>query len=230
MLQAIGLGFVAQASLILCGLIVFWVKVPSRVTGALGGLGAGLLLGAIAFDLVPTAQSLSSAELAVWTLGGAAIFVISDRIVEAKYGGEGGSAALGIVIGSIVDGVPESLIFGIQIATGVPISVAFLVAVFVSNVPQALAPSADLATAGWSKAKLVGMWTMVAAACGVAAAFGWGAATVTSDANGQRAAAIAIGGVLAMLTDSLMPFSFERAKDWAGVFTVIGFAASLAMS
>jgi ZIP family zinc transporter len=230
MLQAFSLGLVAQLSLVICGLIVFWVKVPSKVTGVLGGLGAGLLLGAVAFDLVPSAELLSPVELALWTLGGAAVFVVSDRIVEAKFDSKGGTAALGIVIGSIIDGVPESLIFGIQVATGVPISVAFLVAVFVSNVPQALAPSADLATSGWSMPKLVGMWAAVAVACGVAAALGWGAASLTSDANGQRAAAFAIGGVLAMLTDSLMPFSFERAEDWAGVWTVIGFAASLAMS
>jgi zinc transporter, ZIP family len=214
---------------VLCGLVVFWVTVSRRVVGAMAGLGAGLLIGAIAFDLIPGTKSLSEFEVALWMLGGAAVFVVSDRLVERKFGSEGPSAALGIVIGSIVDGVPESLIFGIQIAAGIPISIAFLTAVFVSNVPQALAPSADLAQAGWGKGKLVGMWVGVAAACGVAAALGYGVADLTAAANGDRASALAIGGVLAMLTDSLMPFSVERGGAAAGVWTVVGFCAALAM-
>jgi ZIP family zinc transporter len=229
MLQAVGLGFLAQTSLILCGLVVFWISVPSGIVGGLGGVGAGLLLGAVAFDLVPSAEQLSDLEIALWMVVGAAVFLLSDRWVDKRFGEQGPSAALGIVIGSVIDGVPESLIFGIQIAMGISISTAFLVAVFVSNVPQALAPSADLVKAGWGKGKLVGLWTLVAVACGVAAAVGWGAATATSDANGARAAALAMGGVLTMLTDSLMPFSFDRAKAWAGVWTAIGFVAALAM-
>ncbi len=229
MLQAVGLGFIAQASLILAGLVVFYWRASPRVVGALGGLGAGLLLGAIAIDLLPSAEDLTHPETAAWMLAGAAVFLISDRLVEAKFGDEGPSAALGIVIGSIIDGVPESLIFGIQIAAGLAISPAFLGAVFVSNVPQALAPSADLAKAGWSKAKVVGMWAVVAVACGVAAGLGYLAVEFTASATGARASAFAIGGVLAMLTDSLMPFSYERARDWAGVWAVVGFIASIAM-
>jgi ZIP family zinc transporter len=35
------------------------------------------------------------------------------------------------------------------------------------------------------------------------------------------------GGLLAMLTNSLMPFAFDRAKDLAGVATVVGFCPTL---
>ena len=229
MLEAIGLGMVAQVSLVVCGFIVFWVKFPKKVIGAFAGLGAGLLIGAIAFDLVPGARDLSDLMVAVWMLGGAAVFVLSDKLIEARFGSEGATAALGIVIGSVIDGVPESLIFGIQLAAGVPISVAFLVAVIVSNVPQAIAPSADLAAAGWSKLRLVGMWAAVMVACGIASALGYGLAYISSAATGDHISAFAIGGVLAMLTDSLMPFSFEKGGSMAGVWTVIGFCAALAM-
>ena len=83
---------------------------------------------------------------------------------------------MGIVVGSVVDGVPESLIFGIQIAAGSAVSAGFLAAVLVSNVPQAIAPSADLANAGWSAGRTARLWLAVVAS-GVAAALGWLGAT-----------------------------------------------------
>ena len=231
MFKAFGLGFVAQSALILCGLVVFWAKTPTRVIGALGGLGAGLLLGAIAFDLVPDAAVLANWELALWMLGGAAVFVIADRIVEARLGEDGGGAALGIVVGSIVDGVPESLIFGIQIAMGLPVSVSFVAAVFVSNIPQALAPSADMAASGWSKGRLVAMWAMVASGLrlGLGTRLGYRRGRLGRQRGPRRRARDGRSRPV-MLANSLIPFSYERGKAWAGILTVVGFLASLIMS
>ena len=101
--------------------------------GVLAGFGAGALIEAVAFDLVAEAQDLSSLQFAVWMLVGAAILLIGDRVVDRRFGDEGGGGAMGIVVGSMVDGVPESAIFGIQVATGYPITVSFFAAVFVSN-------------------------------------------------------------------------------------------------
>lgn len=229
MLEAVLLGAAAQSSLILSGVVVYGVTVPSRVIGWLAGFGAGALIAAIAFDLIPESNVLALWEAAVWLLIGALVFVLADRIVEAKFGGEGasGPAPLGIVVGSVVDGVPESLIFGIQIASGQAISAAFLAAVFLSNIPQALAPSADLAKEGWRWTRMLGMWGVVVVACGVTAGLGYVVADAFGAAGG-RAAAFAAGGLLAMLTDSLMPYAFDRGGSWAGVWTVVGFAASMA--
>jgi ZIP family zinc transporter len=188
-------------------------------------------LGAIAFSLIPQAAAALSAPLiAVWLLTGAFAYLVSDRLVERRFGGGGAGAALGIVVGAVVDGLPESAIFGIQLATGQPISSAFLLAVWVSNIPQALAPSVELAQKGWPAARLVGMWAIVGIACGLAAGLGFLLGAVVPSVTSGRAAAFAAGGLLAMLADSLMPFAFERSGAWAGIFTVVGFAVSLAMS
>ena len=227
MLHAILLGAAAQSSLILSGLLVYWIRVPTKVIGALAGFGAGALVGAIAFELIPETEALD--QIALWLLGGAAVFILSDRLVEARFGGaeSSGPAPLGIVVGSVVDGVPESAIFGIQVASGSPISATFLGAVFISNVPQALAPSADLASAGWRWTRMLAMWSVVVIACGVNAGLGYAVAQV-SGVTGDRAAAFAAGGLLAMLTDSLVPYAYDRGGSWAGAWTVVGFALSLA--
>ena len=124
------------------------------------------------------------------------IFLIGDAVVEKRFGKEGAGASMGIVVGSVVDGVPESIIFGIQIGAGLTVSPSFMAAVFVSNIPQAIAPSADLRAAGWSAAKLAQLWGLVVLSCGIAAALGFVVAQVAVDAMGDRAAAIAAGGLL----------------------------------
>lgn len=228
LLQAFALGTLAQSSLLLAGLFACWVKVPSRLVGILAGFGAGAMISAIAFDLVPEAQEhIAVWDTVLWMLIGVAILMLGDRFVDKKFGTTGVGGAMGIVVGSVVDGVPESLIFGIQLGTGSTISLGFLAAVFISNIPQALAPSAELVEHGWSVRRLGTLWLMVVLACGVAAALGYLATVALPDAFGDRAAALAAGGLLAMLTNSLMPFAYERGKEWAGAATVVGFCLAM---
>jgi len=146
-----------------------------------------------------------------------------------SIGSEGAAGALGIVVGAVVDGVPETIIFGISLARGAGVSLAFIAAVFVSNIPQAIAPSADLAASGWSRRRVALLWTWVLLACGVASVAGYGAGVLSGQVNGARMAGFACGGILAMLSNSLLPFAAERAPA-AGFWTVLGFCASFAMS
>ncbi|HET9084032.1 MAG TPA: hypothetical protein VFN41_06465 [Candidatus Limnocylindrales bacterium] len=235
MLQAFALGAIAQASLLLSGVVPFFLRIPDRIVGVLAGIGAGALIGAVAFDLVP--EAISNAEVALWFIVGAGIFLILDKIIEDRFGGgneeedgdgDGAGGPLGIVLGSVVDGVPESVIFGIQLAAGMPISIAFLAAVFISNIPQALAPSADLISSGWKAGRMIAMWGAVVLACGIASALGWLAASNVETVTGARMAAIAAGGLLAMLTASLVPFAYQKGGAWAAMGTVVGFCGALA--
>ena len=232
MLDALVLGALAQSALILAGLIVYFVNVSDRIVGIIAGYGVGALLGAIAFDLIPESDVLPVLESSFWLLFGAAVFIVADALVERKFGGDdsGGGSPLGIVIGSVVDGIPESIIFGIGVATLQPVSIPFLAAVWISNIPQALAPSAELVKQGWSKGRMTGMWAAVVIACGIAAGVGFLVATALGDATGARPAAFAAGGLLAMLTNSLVPFSYQRAGALAGIGAVVGFGLAVASS
>ena len=228
MLEAFGLGVLGASSLLFAGLVACWLDVPARLVGILAGFGAGALIAAISFDLVVEAEDvLELWQFALWMLIGVAVFLVADKVVETRFGQAGVGGAMGIVVGSVVDGVPESIIFGIQVGTDFPISLSFMVAVFVSNIPQSIAPSADLSAAGWTARRVGTLWFWVVLACGIAAALGYLATDLTSDAQGGRAAALAAGGLLAMLTNSLMPFAFERGLALAGAATAVGFCLSL---
>lgn len=227
MIGAFAFGALAQSSLLLAGLFACRVTVSRRVVGALAGIGAGAMLAAISFDLVAEAEELSASQFGLWMLVGVAVFLVGDRAVERRFGDAGTGGAMGIVVGSVVDGVPESAIFGIQLATGFPLSASFLAAVLVSNVPQAIAPSADLAAAGWSARRIGRLWLVVVVACGSASALGYLGGELTAGITGERMAALAAGGLLAMLTNSLIPFAYERGGALAGIGTVVGFSVSL---
>jgi len=228
MLEAFGWGFLAQSSLLVAGLLVCWVTVPTKVVGILGGFGAGAMIAAVSFDLLPEAEvHIELWQTGLWMLVGVAVFLLADQLVERRFGSEGAGGAMGIVVGSVVDGVPESAILGIQVGIGITISLGFVAAVFISNIPQAVAPSADLAASGWGPRKLGQLWLLVVLACGVAAALSFLGTDLTSGVVGDRAAALAAGGLLAMLTNSLIPFSFERGGSLAGAATALGFCLSV---
>src|SRR5262245_52734500 len=226
MLNAFVLGAVSQLSLIFSGLLVFLVSVPKRLVGALAAFGAGALIAAVARDLLPEAHVLQLLQASLWAMVGAGTFILGERYVDRKFGAEGAAGALGIVVGAVVDGVPESIIFGIQLASGEPLSIAFVAAVFVSNIPQAIAPSADLAATGWNWRRVAGLWSWVVLACGIASVVGDAATSAVPAVHGARMAAF---GILAMLSNSLIPFAHERSRG-AGLWTVVGFCASFAMS
>lgn len=226
MLEAFLVGSLAQSSLFLMGLLVYAIKVPSKVVGQLAGFGAGALLGAAAFDLVPEAQaSLDNLEIGIWLLVGATVFVVADRIIERRFGDSG---AMGIVVGNVNDALPESLIFGIQLGGGMALSLPFVASVWISNIPQVMPPAADLAASGWKMGKQALLWGTVVIVAGVCSALGFVIAEAISDANGARLAAFTIGGLVTMLTTSMIPFAYEKGGMASGVWAVVAFGMTLA--
>ena len=74
------------------------------------------------------------------------------------------------------------------------------------------------------------LWAGVVLACGLAAGLGYLLTQLDPSLSGDRMAALAAGGLIAMLTNSLMPFAFERGGAQAGIWTVVGFAVAVAPS
>ena len=133
-------------------------------------------------------------------------------------------------LGALLDGVPEAFVLGITLAVGGSVSVAFVTAVFVSNVPQGIAGTASLRTAGYTDKHIFRMWLGLTLTCAAVAAIGFAVADSVQN-QGLYAGAFAAGAVLTMLADSMMPEAFEHGGPSVGVLTVLGYlvAASLAV-
>ena len=52
------------------------------------------------------------------------------------------------MLGAVLDGIPESVVIGASLLTGETASVAVIVAVFLSNIPESISASSDLLR-GW---------------------------------------------------------------------------------
>jgi ZIP family zinc transporter len=202
--------------------------------------GAGVLISAVAYELfLEATESANNREWATAGLfAGSLTFFVGDTLID-RMGGEGrksmvgrqaGAAALAIVLGIVLDGIPESFVVGIDLLSGEGISVAFIAAVFLSNLPESAAATSGLSKAGWSSARIYGLWTGVTLVAGVAAAIANGAFEGASPDWIAFVLAFAAGAILTMLADTLMPEAFEKGGRVAGLLVTLGFAAAVFIS
>lgn len=237
MLLAAFWGGLAAASL-LVGFYLASRGLSNRSIGMVMGFGAGALLSAIAYELVPESLlDTGGFALSIFFTLGAFTFFGIDWMIDHRGGAdrkdiEGQQVGSGsaIFVGTLLDNIPESIILGMGLASGGAINVAFLVAVFISNLPEGVAGSLNLEAAGHSQQEIFRMWTwlvLISAAC---AGLGYLMITWLPNADGRYAQAFAAGAMLTMLADAMMPEAFEHGGKLVGLLTVMGFLASAILS
>jgi ZIP family zinc transporter len=233
-------GLVASSSLILGGLAALVLPVERRVLGLVMAFGAGVLISAVAFELVQEAfdTSAGAGGIAVGLLAGSIVFFVGDLLID-RMGGEGrkrstGEQATGsglaIVLGIVLDGIPESLVLGLTVLQAGTVSVALLVAVFLSYLPEAIAATTGLASSGWAHSRIIGLWVLVTLVSGLAALLGYVALDTASPRMLAFVLSFAAGAILTMLADTMMPEAFENSGRLVGVVTTLGFALAFAIS
>jgi ZIP family zinc transporter len=238
MIEAFVWGAVGASALLVGALVAYWTTPRPKVIAAVMALGAGLLIGSVAFELID--EALETAEVGrvgVYTLVGAAIFTIGDWLLERRgagdrkdtNGAQASGAPLAIVFGSVLDGIPESFVLGLTVLQG-GVSVALLVGVMLSNLPEGMSSSSGLRAAGWPLGRVVWMWLAVIAVAAVSAALGYVLLDPASGRSGAFAQAFAAGALLAMVADTLLPEAYEVEGVATGSLVAIGFAISLMLS
>jgi len=135
-----------------------------------------------------------------------------------------------IAVGALIDGIPESIAIGLSILHGGAVSVATVAAIFLSNLPEGLSSSAGMRKAGRSAAYVFGVWTTIAVACGLASLAGYAVFGALSPFIVAATTAVAAGGMLAMIVDTMIPEAFAETHDWARRFVVLGFLISFTLT
>ena len=224
---------VAASSLLVGALVAFAFQIPRRVLGLIMGFGAGVLISAVAYELVEEAVAVSADRFAVAAgfAAGALVFYGGDVAIDRRASGRG-SRGLALALGAVLDGIPESVVIGVSFLAGEEASAAVIVAVFLSNVPEAISASSDLLASGWTRGKVLAMWGMVVLASALAAGLGYVALEGASGSWIGAIQAFAAGGILTMLADEMIPEAFENTEHnkSVGLMLALGFAVSAVLS
>ena len=237
---AFGWGLLAGSSLIIGAVIAFLIRIPLRVIGLIMGFGAGVLISAVAFDLIDEAveKSVGSGWTALGLFSGCLVFFLGDRAIDSLGGGqrkdatgihdeEGkGGSSLSIVLGTVLDGIPESMVIGLTIFEGGAVGAAYLAAVFISNIPESISASSGLVAGGWRKSRVLWMWVAIALVSALSSLAGFSLFQHSSSDVTAFVLAFAGGAILTMLANTMMPEAFEHGGKWVGIMTTLGFATA----
>ncbi len=239
MLEAAFWGLVGGLALVVGAVIGLTFPTSQRVIGLVMGFGAGVLISALAFDLTEEAFARGGTDSVAFGLaGGALAFFIGDRLIDRRGGEhrkrsdgqqECGSANA-IVLGALMDGIPESVAIGISLVGGASVAAPVVIAVFLSNIPESLSAATGLAKAGHSRRYVLGLWLGVMAVSGIAAALGFQFLGGLSEDAIAGIQAFAAGAILTMLADTMMPEAFVSGGSEVGLITVLGFSLAFFLS
>jgi ZIP family zinc transporter len=236
---ALGWGALAASSLVCGALLTFARSWSPRQVGVVLAFGAGALISAVSYELAQEGIALGGAGYTGLGLAlGALVYYGLDGAIarrsetgrgrKGRAGGTGAGTAL--ALGAFLDGIPEQAVLGISIAAGGGVGVSLLVAIFVSNLPEAIGSADDMRKAGTSRAAILRLWLGVAAVCTLATVGGYLAADVASGGFKATIDGFAAGALVVMLIDSMIPDAREDAGRAAGLVTVLGFAVAAGLS
>jgi zinc transporter, ZIP family len=238
MAEAAGWGLFGASSLLLGAIIGLKLPISTRLIGLILGFGAGTLISAVSFELADEAFRLGGAD--TLTLGlalGALAYFIGDLLIERRGAAQrmhpgpredsapqGADTATALLLGAVLDGIPESAVIGISLIGGGGVSAAVLAAVFISNLPESLASSRGMREQGIATRHVLTIWAIVVLISGLAAGAGYGLLQDASDDTVALLEAFAGGAVLTMLIDTMIPESHMNGGRATGLATVFGFA------
>lgn len=229
-------GLLASSSLLLAAIVAFALPISQRVLGLVMAFGGGVLISAVAYELVEEAFTTArGAEyVAAGLAAGSVAFHTGNVWIDAHDRKRSHARDLdnprAIVLGIVLDGLPESIVIGIGLAAGEGVSAAVVVAVFLSNAPESVAATVGLARSGFRRLSLVALWAAVIVASAVAAAVGYGAFSSASDPVVALMLSFAGGAILTMLADTMMPEAFEHGGRATGLFTTFGFSVAFVVT
>jgi zinc transporter, ZIP family len=249
---ASGWGLVVAASLVAGAAAAAVLPLPSRVAATVTAFGGGVLLAAVAVELVPEADELAGRWVTAFSLlAGTLLYVGADawltrsehrrkmrRSAHAAMAGQptsmpaaAGEATRGelLAAGIFVDGVPESVALGLTVAAG-GVGVALLAGILIGNLVEAYGAAQPIVAAGRSRRFAVTLLAAIGVTLAAATVLGGTVLATVSPALIGGAEALASGALLAVVSISIIPYAFAEVSSMVATAAVLGFIAGYLLS
>lgn len=234
-------GLAGASSLLVGVTLAYLVRLPQWIVAAVMAFGCGVLISAVAYDLLEDGFQQGGIWPIVIGAGlGSLAYTIADWMVSRNGGqnrkragqqqSQSPTGGLAIAIGSLLDGIPESVVLGVGLLAGKGVSITMLAAIFLSNLPEGLSSSFGMKKAGRSAAYIFGLWTAIVVVSALAAGIG---AAVLGGAPPQIVAtvkAVAAGALLTMIVNTMIPEAVEGEHKASGILAVLGLLVAFALS
>lgn len=246
-----GWGLVVGGSLVAGALAAAVLELSPRAAALLAAFGGGVLLAAIALELVPEADEMAgTAVTAAGIVVGTVVYVGGDawltrddsmramrRSSHAAAAGKPmrqmshAQAARGeaIAAGLFIDGVPEAMALGLTVAEG-SIGLALLAGILIGNVVEAYGASQPIIAGGHPRRFALGLMSSIGVALMLATILGGTLLTGVDPAIIGGAEAVAAGAVLAVVSVSVIPHAFSEVSSAVAVASMLGFVGGYALS
>lgn len=227
MAEALLLGVITVAPLIIGALAAAYFTIPGKVVAVVLAFGAGTLIASVSEGLfLPAFKEAGALQAALALLAGTTVFVLASRTLDHRRGGARSAVGWALLIGVLLDGIPENAALGVRDGA----DVALLAAIAIGNLPEAIGGAATMrGDAKMSRGRVLATWGLVSVVLAVIVPLG----RLGGDALGASGIAVveafAGGAVLAVLTDSMIPEAYEQGGRNVAYAVAAGFALAFAL-
>jgi len=236
-------GFLSGVALVVGAIMGIYLQMPKKLVAAIMAFGSGVLISSLSIDLMTDAFETSGNILYI-SLGfivGALIFVLGDYVVDSMGADNRKKAALtsdaaenssgtAIFLGTLLDGIPESLVMGAALASGSSAGFVFVIAVFLSNLPEGISGTIAMRNSGFSTLKILMLWFGLLLLTMLFTVIGFYFLGNSSVHFNAIAMAFASGAILAMLSDCMLPEAYKEGGIFTGILVAFGFLTAFVLT